>query len=152
MSSRSFNQHVISETAPSGAALGDEWNNPVSGKIYKRTLVNGVVNWLDTTKLTESKITIYDNNIDLSLANYYTKTITSITTLTVSNVAANGAVSSFILDLSNGGSYAITWWNGVKWASGIAPSLTISGRDILGFFTYDGGLVWNGLVLAKDIK
>jgi hypothetical protein len=132
--------------------LGDEWNNPVSGKIYKRTLVNGVVNWLDTTKLTESKITIYDNNIDLSLANYYTKTITSITTLTVSNVAANGAVSSFILDLSNGGSYAITWWNGVKWASGIAPSLTISGRDILGFFTYDGGLVWNGLVLAKDIK
>ena len=92
------------------------------------------------------------NDIDLSLANYFTKTISSITTLTVSNIPASGVAASFILDLTNGGSFAITWWSGVKWASGTAPTLTASGRDTLGFFTYDGGTTWTGLVLGKDIK
>jgi hypothetical protein len=59
---------------------------------------------------------------------------------------------SFVLDLTNGGSSTITWWSGVKWASGIAPTLTVSGRDVLGFFTHDGGTTWSGLVLGKDLK
>jgi hypothetical protein len=72
--------------------------------------------------------------------------------LTVSNVPASGTAISFILDLTNGGSATITWWTGVKWASGTAPTLTSAGRDLLGFFTHDGGTTWNGLVLAKDVK
>jgi hypothetical protein len=40
----------------------------------------------------------------------------------------------------------------MKWAAGTAPTLTASGRDVLGFFTYDGGTTWSGLVLGKDIK
>jgi hypothetical protein len=30
--------------------------------------------------------------------------------------------------------------------------LTSAGRDVLGFFTHDGGTTWSGLVLAKDVK
>lgn len=40
----------------------------------------------------------------------------------------------------------------MKWAGGTAPTLTASGRDALGFYTYDGGTTWTGLVLGKDIK
>ena len=91
-------------------------------------------------------------NIDISLGNYFTKTIAAVTTFTVSNVPTSGTVASFILDLTNGGAFTVTWWTGMKWAYGTVPTLTASGRDILGFFTYDAGTTWNGLVLAKDIK
>lgn len=91
-------------------------------------------------------------NIDLQAGEYFTKTITGNSTLTVSNVPASGTVASFILNLTNGGAYTVTWWSGVKWAAGAAPTLTASGRDVLGFFTYDGGTTWTGLVLSKDVR
>ena len=104
------------------------------------------------TGLKETKIAIAALDINISLGNYFTKTISALSTLTVSNVPATGTVASIILDLTNGGAFAITWWANMKWAAGNAPALTASGRDILGFFTHDAGTTWNGLVLAKDIK
>ena len=89
---------------------------------------------------------------DLATANYFSRTVNTASTFAVSNVTASGTVSSFVLDLTNGGSAAITWWANLKWAAGTAPTLTSAGRDILGFFTHDGGTTWNGLVLTKDIK
>lgn len=100
----------------------------------------------------EARVVMPANNIDLSQGNFFTKTISTATTFTVSNVPASGTAISFILDATNAGSAAITWFSGVKWAGGTAPTLTTTGRDILGFFTYDNGSTWNGLVLAKDIK
>lgn len=102
--------------------------------------------------LRETKVALAANDIALDTGNYFTKTISTATTFTVSGVPVSGLVSSFILDLTNGGSATITWWSGVKWTLGVAPSLTASGRDILGFFTHDGGITWNGLVLSKDIR
>jgi hypothetical protein len=104
------------------------------------------------TGLKETRIAMPANAIDLATGNYFTKTISTATTLTVSNVPASGTVGSFILDLTNGGAGAITWWAGMKWISGTPPTLTASGRDSLGFYTYDGGTTWTGLVLGKDIR
>ena len=104
------------------------------------------------TGLRETKIALADLDVDISLGNYFSKTISAISTLTVSNVPTTGTVASFIIDLTNGGAYAVTWWAGMKWAAGTAPALTSAGRDVLGFFTHDGGTTWSGLVLAKDIK
>jgi hypothetical protein len=104
------------------------------------------------TGLKEIKSALTANNIDLSLGNYFTKTISGATTLTVSNVPATGTVPTFIFDITNGGSAVITWWAGLKWAAGTSPILTAAGRDLLGFFTHDGGTTWNGLVLSKDMK
>ena len=97
----------------------------------------------------ETQVAISASNIDLSAGNYFTKTISGTTTFTVSNTASSGTVNSFILDLTNGGSATVNWWSGVKWAGGTAPTLTASGRDVLGFFTEDGGTTWNGFVLGK---
>ena len=87
--------------------------------------------------------------IDLATGNYFTKTITGAITLTLSNVPAAGTAISFILDVTNGSAYAITYFSGVKWAAGTAPTLSASGRDVLGFFSHDGGTTWNGFVLGK---
>lgn len=100
----------------------------------------------------EAKTSIAASDIDLTLGNYFTKTISTTTTFTVSNVPSTGTAASFILDLTNGGAGTITWWSGTKWAGGTAPTLTSSGRDVLGFFTHDGGTTWTGLLLGKDVK
>jgi hypothetical protein len=100
----------------------------------------------------ETKVAMGANDISLIAGNFFTKTISGATTLTVSSVPAAGTTVSFILDLTNGGSATVTWWTGMKWAGGTAPTLTTAGRDVLGFFTHDGGTIWSGLVLAKDIK
>ena len=97
----------------------------------------------------ETQSAISASAIDLTLGNYFTKTISTTTTFTISNTASSGTVNSFILDLTNGGSATVNWWSGVKWAGGTAPTLTSSGRDVLGFFTEDGGTTWNGFVLGK---
>lgn len=111
------------------------------------TLTNKTV-----TGLKETRVAMAANNIDLSAANVFTKTITAAATLTVSNAPTAGTVSSFILKLTNGGAFAITWWSGIKWAGGTAPTLTASGKDNLGFYTDDGGTTWEGFVLSKDSK
>lgn len=99
-----------------------------------------------------ARVAMAANDIDLTAGNFFTKTISGATTLTVSNVPASGTTASLILDLTNGGSATITWWSGVKWAGGTAPTLTSAGRDVLGFYTHDGGTTWTGLVLGKDVR
>ena len=91
------------------------------------------------------------SNIDVTAGGVFAKTISGATTFTVSNVPAAGAVASFILELTNPGTN-VTFWAGVKWPGGAAPTLTAAGVDVLGFYTRDGGTTWRGMVLAKDSK
>lgn len=90
--------------------------------------------------------------VDCSLGSYFTKTITAVTNFTVSNVPASGTCASIMLELTNGGSQTVTWFTGVTWAGGTAPTLTAAGVDVLGFYTLNGGTTWRGFLMAKDIK
>ena len=100
----------------------------------------------------ETKISLAASNIDLSAGGIFVKTITAATTFTVSNIPASGVASSFILELTNAGGSTITWWSAIKWPSGLAPSLTAVGKDILGFYTHDNGTTWNGFILGYNVK
>lgn len=100
----------------------------------------------------EKKVAMAALNIDLSAGNVFTKTAATNSTFTVSNVPTTSNTASFILELTNGGAYTITWWSGVKTAGGTAITLTTSGLDILGFYTHDGGTTWRMMMLSKDSK
>ena len=111
--------------------------------------VDGVIT---TNAINEAKVAMPASAIDLDAGSYFTKTISGATTLTISNVPSSGTGVSFILDLTNGGSDTVTWFSGVVWPYGSAPILTASGRDVLGFFTHDGGTTWNGFVIGYDVQ
>jgi hypothetical protein len=171
--------YIAGTSAPASPVAGDHWYDTNNAILFVYINDGDTSQWVETsggatnldswagssnittvgtlitpviTGLKETKSTLAANNIDLTLGNYFTKTITALTTFTVTNTPTTGIVASFILDLTNGGAYTITWWTGVKWASGTAPTLTASGRDCLGFFTHDGGATWSGLLLGKDLK
>lgn len=122
--------------------------NP-SLSVSNNVLVSGTTK---STTYQETRTVVSTTVIDLSTANYFTKTISSNTTFSVANVPSAGTVASFILDLTDGGSNSVYWWAGVEWPNGVQPALTISGRDVLGFFTHDGGTIWSGFMLGRDVK
>jgi hypothetical protein len=92
------------------------------------------------------------NVIDLDKGNLYLKTITENTTLSVINITTiQNTVNTFMLELTNGGNFTVSWWGNIKWDNGKVPELTKDGTDILGFYTHDG-VNWRGVLLSKDIK
>jgi hypothetical protein len=90
--------------------------------------------------------------VDLATGNYFSRTFNATASITVSNVPSSGTAQMFIFDITNAGGYAITWMTGTVWPGGTGPTLTTTGRDVLGFYTYDGGTTWNGFVIGLDVK
>ena len=124
----------------------------VAERAATATLTNKTLTTPVLTGAREVRVAMSANAIDLSAGNVFTKTISGATTFTVSNTPTTGTAASFILELTNAGSAAITWFSGVKWAGGTAPTLTAAGVDVLGFYSHDGGTTWRGMMLAKDSK
>ena len=92
-------------------------------------------------------------DIDLSTGNYFTKSISTSSTVTFSNPPATGTVVSFILQLTlTGASTVITWPSSVYWnndAGQTAPILVDARTHLFMFVTSDGGTTYRGAVL-KD--
>jgi hypothetical protein len=107
------------------------------------SFTGAVAEALDTSSVT---------TLDLSTSACFKRTIATPTTFALSNVPSGPKMTCFVMDFTNAGSAAITWWSGVKWAGGTAPTLTTAGRDVLGFMTTDGGATWVGVLMAKDAK
>jgi len=85
-------------------------------------------------------------NIDCSIGNYFTKTIDSSVSITVSNVPVSRTFTFAIHILHNSGS--ITWFSGVRWPKNTAPTLTTSRQHTFIFTTHDGGSNWFGAALV----
>lgn len=81
-------------------------------------------------------------DINCSLGNYFTKTISANSTFTFSSVPTSTAYS-FVLELTHT-SGTVTWPTAVQWPAGNAPSLTTGKTHLFVFVTDDGGTRWRG--------
>ena len=86
-------------------------------------------------------------DIDCSAGNYFTKTISSNSTFTFSNVPSSRAYS-FTLEIDHNGG-TISWPTAVKFASDTAPTLSTGKTHVFIFVTDDGGSRWRA-VAAVD--
>lgn len=89
---------------------------------------------------------------DMEVANFFSATLDQNCTFTFSNPPASGDFGGFILELTNGGAFTITYPASVDFVGGAAPTLTASGVDQLVFTTRDGGTTYFGFVAGLDIK
>lgn len=122
---------------------------PLASPTFTGTATTATLDALGSVR--NNIVTVSASAVDCSLGNYFIKTASGALTWTVTNVPASRAYS-FILELTNGGTGTQTWYSGIKWPSGTAPTLTTSGVDVLGFITDDGGTTWRGVQLMKDSK
>jgi hypothetical protein len=90
--------------------------------------------------------------IDMEVANFFSATLDQACTFTFSNPAASGDFCGFVLELTNGGAFVITYPASVDFVGGVAPTLTASGVDQLVFTTRDGGTTYFAFVAGLDIK
>jgi hypothetical protein len=90
--------------------------------------------------------------LDLENANFFSATLDQACDFTFSNPPGSGDFGAFVLELTNGGAFAITWPAAVDWPGGTAPTLTAAGVDQLVFTTRDAGTTWLGFVAGLDIK
>jgi hypothetical protein len=133
MPSNLFTQQYVSDAAPKGAVLGDEWLNSTTGKLYKQTLVNGVVSWVDISPLPSAGSS---GNILISNGYSWTsgpapislplQTGNSGLYLTTNGTTASwAAVSALPTQTSNSGLYLTTNGTTASWGA-IAGGVTLS--------------------------
>jgi hypothetical protein len=156
----SVDNNTVSGIAASSFVLSNA-SGYVDGSAAQKVIPSGVVvGTTDTQTLSGKTITSERETaaslaaaaIDLTTGNYFYKTIAANTTFTVSNIPTTGTAQSIILELTNAGAYTITYWSGVTFVAGTAPALTASGRDVLAFYTRDGGTTWSGFFVGKNLS
>jgi hypothetical protein len=88
---------------------------------------------------------------DMSLSNFHKVILGGNRTLAVSNVDT-GQSFSVRLTQDGTGTRTVTWWSGISWAGGSAPTLTttINKTDTLGFLCTGAG-TYDGFVLGQNI-
>ena len=128
----------------------------VTGETGSGALVFGTSPTLASPELTTSPyvngsyrsniVAVAALDIDCSAGNYFTKTISANSTFTVSNVPSSRAYS-FTLELTHT-SGTVTWFAGVEWPGGTAPTLTNGKTSLFMFVTDDGGTRWRGAALV----
>lgn len=82
-------------------------------------------------------------NFDLSLGNYFIRTVNGNVTFTVSNTPASRAYA-FTVEITHT-SGTITWFSGVVWPGGTAPTLTTGRVHLFTFVTDNGGTTWRAI-------
>lgn len=91
------------------------------------------------------------NTVNCAQGNFFQRTANGAASWFINNVPS-GRAYTMVLELTNGGTGAQTWFANTRWAGGTAPTLTASGVDVLAFITDDAGVNWRGVALMTDSK
>lgn len=90
--------------------------------------------------------------VDMTAANFFSATLGSATTFAFTNPCTSGNFGGFVLELTNGGAFTVTYPASVDFVGGTAPTLTAAGVDQLVFTTRDAGTTYLAFVAGLDVK
>jgi hypothetical protein len=85
-------------------------------------------------------------NVDCSLGNYFTKSISTNSTFTISNVPSE--VYSLTVQLTTSSGALPTWWANTYWPENAPPNIS-NGVHLFMFVTSNGGSTWRGSALIN---
>mgnify|MGYP001190359237 CR=1 FL=1 len=94
----------------------------------------------------ENVVAVTAEDLDLSSANLFTKSISTNTTFTFSNLPVgdeDGMAFAVRLTISGGATHS--WPAEVKWPGGAKPTLP-NGTHLIGFLSFDDGNTWNAVL------
>jgi hypothetical protein len=84
--------------------------------------------------------------INCNSGNYFTATVSGTPTYTVTGIPSGRSYAFTVEVLHSSGT--ITWFSGVEWPGGAAPTLTIGKTHLFIFSTDDQGARWRGAYLV----
>ena len=119
--------------------------NASGNRTFEGTISSGAITSTGLTISGQQKsniVAVAALDVDCSLGNYFTKTISGNSTFTFSNVPATSSYS-FILELTHT-SGTITWPASVQWPNSSTPALTTGKTHLFVFITDDAGARWRG--------
>jgi hypothetical protein len=116
-----------------------------SGKTWKWS---GTAWQANTDVYSSTAIAVAALDVNCSLGNYFTKTISTNSTFTFSNPPGSGVSYSFTLEVTHT-SGSITWPVSVEWPGSTIPTLTTSKTHLFVFVTDDGGTRWRGSAIVN---
>jgi hypothetical protein len=134
---------LVFQTAKDGVNI---WTRPVMA-------FDDVVNpspWTMVKQTGKAEV-MYGNTINFGYESVE-MTITADTAFHTYGAPPSGQVGVVVMDLINAGAFTLTFPAGSKWAGGVKPTFTASGRDKVAVMTDDGGATLDWMLLAKDIK
>ena len=112
----------------------------------------------DSYNETYAAVTASSNatTVNCEAGNAFSHTLTENTTFTFSNPPASGTAYSFSIEIiqdASASGYTVTWPSSVDWPSATAPTLTAtaSAKDVLVFYTRDGGTNWYGFTAGQAL-
>ena len=125
--------------------------NAVSATTASFATTSGYVpSYQTTASITNNVLTI-----NLTTSTLFNVNMTAaINTVTITNVAASGTISSFILALNNQGSvYSVVWPTSFRWSGGTAPTLTgtLNKKDVIVAYTDDSGSNYYAFVSGNNL-
>jgi hypothetical protein len=135
---------TTSKTSPTGDIVGTSDTQTLTNKTLSSPELTGAPYVNGSYR--GNVVAVSALNIDCSAGNYFTKTISANSTFTVSNVPASRSYA-FTLELTHT-SGTVTWFSGVQWPGGNAPTLTNGKTSLFVFVTDDGGTRWRGAALV----
>ena len=119
---------------------------PLAGGTVTGTVLLGT-----NGRITETVKNVSASEVDLAVGNFFRKTISGITTFTFANPPASGTAQAFTLELINGSSATVNWPGTVEWQDATAPTLSAN-KDVLVFYTRDGGTTYVGTQALADVS
>lgn len=124
------------------------WKNPSSGAI-EPIAVGGTA-----TSSAAALGGTGTQTIDARRGSLFYITPTGTVTLAVTGFpTGDNQVTSFILEITNGGAHRVNFWSGIRWEKGIVPTLSTGRTTTLGFIGYKptgSTYTWKGSVLSYE--